>query len=160
MYKLQVVKPIRLAILFSLFLNFNSFAIAQDDDPNLPPITIVGSPLPGTIWDLTQFTNDGGSFNPFPTGSGDGGSGSPGIIPGNPRSTPGESNDCPVEETMRIARASEQIRAAVGALGCVQQRHRNRFWEVNFPDGKSGVYLGIGDCRSSLNNAEIINPGC
>ena len=87
-----------------------------------------------------------------------GGGGGVGSSPQNPESTPGEADDCPGVPEMNKARASKQIRVAVGPT-CTWQ-HRNRYFEVNFAGGNTGIYRGVGDCRFSINNIEIEAPDC
>jgi hypothetical protein len=128
----------------------------------LPPKELDDIGVVGTsISIIRSWLSGAGAALAIINGSGGGGSGSDaGSTPETARSTPGEAAECSGEEVVRIAAAGQQIRAAVGALGCVRQIHRGRYWEVDFPGGETGVYRGIGDCRSSINNVEVEAPSC
>lgn len=99
------------------------------------------------------------AFDASGLGSG-GGSLPAGTTRDNPRSTPGEAAFCPDSEPGRLGQAGQQIRAELGAISCLQQRHRFRYFEVNFPGGETGIYFGVGDCRSTVNSIEIEPPNC
>lgn len=134
-------------------LNLSCFDPPPDDDP-VDSVRSVGKRFdwgPILRWVAIRRNDWGGG------GSGSG-SLPPGTTPQNPRPTPGEAPDCPGVSEMNKARASGQIRAAIGPA-CTTQ-HQHRYFSVNFAGGKTGVYRGVGDCRFSINNVEIEAPDC
>ena len=76
------------------------------------------------------------------------------------RPTPGDVQDRPEIAEIRVARASAQTRAALGTVRCMRKEQRNKLWQVDFSGGESGIYLGVGDCRGSINNVEMQRPNC
>lgn len=133
-----------------------------DTEPpkELEDLGIVGSPLsPIRNW----LSGAGAGWAIVGSGAGGGGGYAPGTSPNNPRSTPEEADDCPEgasEAHIREAAATQQIRAAVGPMGCLRDIHEGVYFKVDFAGGKSGVYRGIHSCRFTRNNEEIEAPGC
>ncbi|GAB4172323.1 MAG: hypothetical protein Kow0020_07250 [Wenzhouxiangellaceae bacterium] len=73
----------------------------------------------------------------------------------------GRFNACPLEATDRERAAHLQYKVRAGTFGCARNLHQGKYFELEFSNGRKGVYRGTdGECRGTHAFEEVQDPGC